>query len=356
MATLIYDRDIDAKALAGQTVAVIGYGSQGEAHARNLHDSGVDVVVGLRPGSSGVAAAEAAGLRVTDAASATAEADVVAMLVPDTAAPSVYRDSVAPNLRQGALLLFAHGFNIHFGEIDPPDGVDVGMVAPKSPGHLVRRLYEAGGGVPSLYAVWRDATGTARARTLAYAGGIGSGKAGVLETTFAEETETDLFGEQAVLCGGVTSLVNAAFETLVEAGYQPELAYFETMHELKLIVDLMYQGGLSYMRYSISDTAEYGDYVSGPRLIDARVRDEMRKVLTEIQDGSFARRWIAEGAAGAPEFRRMRAKAAMAPIEAVGAELRAAMSFISPKQPPAGWSDSAGQGSAPEKAAAEVGA
>jgi ketol-acid reductoisomerase len=339
MTKLIYDRDIDAGALAGQRVAVIGYGSQGEAHARNLHDSGIDVVVGLRPDSRSAAGAREAGLAVTDAAQATATADVVMMLVPDTAAPAVYRDEVEPNLHKGALLLFAHGFNIHFGEIDPPGGVDVGMVAPKGPGHLVRRLYTEGGGVPALYAVHRDPTGTARARTLAYAQGIGAGRAGVLETSFAEETETDLFGEQAVLCGGVTALVNAGFETLVEAGYQPELAYFETMHELKLIVDLMYAGGLSYMRYSISDTAEFGDYVSGPRIIDERVRAEMQRILAEIRDGSFAQRWIAEGAAGGNDFRRMRAEAARAPIEAVGAELRAAMSFLSPKQPPAGWAD-----------------
>jgi len=339
MTKLIYDRDTDPAALANQTVAVIGYGSQGEAHARNLADSGLDVVVGLRAGSRGEAVAREAGLRVTDPASAVAQADVVALLVPDTAAPSVYEQSVEPNLRDGALLLFAHGFNIHFDAIKPPATVDVGMVAPKSPGHLVRRLYEQGGGVPSLYAVYQDATGTARARTLAYAAGIGSGKAGILETTFAEETETDLFGEQAVLCGGVTSLVNAGFETLVEAGYQPELAYFETMHELKLIVDLMYQGGLSYMRYSISDTAEYGDYVSGPRLIDQRVRDEMKRVLGEIQDGSFARRWIEEGRRGGPEFRRLRTERAKAPIETVGDELRSHMTFINPQHPPAGWAD-----------------
>ncbi|MCA1587858.1 MAG: ketol-acid reductoisomerase [Chloroflexi bacterium] len=340
MTKLIYDADIDASALDGQTVAVIGYGSQGEAHSRNLADSGVGVVVGLRPDSSSAGRARDAGLRVTDAASATQEANVVMVLVPDTAAPSVYHAEIEPNLREGALLMFAHGFNIHFGEIDPPGGVDVGMVAPKGPGHLVRRLYEAGGGVPALFAVHRDATGTARARTLAYARGIGSSRAGVLETTFAEETETDLFGEQAVLCGGVTSLVNAGFETLVDAGYQPELAYFETMHELKLIVDLMYQGGLQYMRYSISDTAEYGDYVSGPRIVDERIRAEMRKILAEIQDGSFAKRWIEEGRRGAPEFKRLRAENARARIEGVGAELRSHMDFINPKAPPAGWAES----------------
>ncbi len=339
MTRLIYDADIDASALDGQTVAVIGYGSQGEAHARNLSESGIDVVVGLRPDSASAQRAGEAGLRVTDAGSATAQADVVMVLVPDTAAPAVYRDEIEPNLRDGSLLMFAHGFNIHFGEIDPPGGVDVGMVAPKGPGHLVRRLYEGGGGVPALFAVHRDATGTARQRTLAYARGIGAGKAGVLETSFAEETETDLFGEQAVLCGGVTSLVQAGFDTLVDAGYQPELAYFETMHELKLIVDLMYQGGLAYMRYSISDTAEYGDYVSGPRIVNEATREEMRRILGEIQDGSFARRWIEEGRTGAGEFRRMRAEHATARIEEVGAELRSHMSFIDPKSAPEGWAE-----------------
>jgi ketol-acid reductoisomerase len=341
----IYDSDIDRTALDGQTVAVIGYGSQGEAHAQNLKESGVDVVVGLRPESTSADRARGAGLRVTDAASAAAAARVVMVLVPDTAAPKVYRESIEANLDDGDLLLFAHGFNIHFGQIDPPGGVDVGMVAPKGPGHIVRRLYTDGAGVPALYAVHRDATGTGRARTLAYASAIGAGKAGILETTFAEETETDLFGEQAVLCGGVTSLVQAGFDTLVEAGYQPELAYFETMHELKLIVDLMYQGGLQYMRYSISDTAEYGDYVSGPRLIDESVRERMRQILTEIQDGTFARRWIAEGEAGAPEFKALRAENARARIEEVGAELRSKMSFLNPQSPPRGWSgEPAGSG------------
>jgi ketol-acid reductoisomerase len=330
MTKLIYDADIDASALDGQTVAVIGYGSQGEAHARNLFESGVDVVVGLRPSSTSAERAREAGLRVTDAGSATADASVVMMLVPDTAAPSVYHAEVEPNLREGALLMFAHGFNIHFGEVDPPGGIDVGMVAPKGPGHLVRRLYEGGGGVPALYAVHRDATGTARNRTLAYARGIGAGRAGILETTFAEETETDLFGEQAVLCGGTTALVQAAFETLVEAGYQPELAYFETMHELKLIVDLMYRGGLNFMRFSVSDTAEYGDYVSGPRIIDETVRERMRAVLAEIQDGSFAARWIAENDAGRGEFERLRAADRDHQIEQVGAELRAQMPFLNP--------------------------
>ena len=349
MTKLIYDRDIDPAALAGQSIAVIGYGSQGEAHARNLADSGHRVVVGLRPGSASAARAEAAGLPVRDAGAATAEAQVVVMLVPDTAAPAIYEQEVAPNLRDGALLLFAHGFNIHYGTIRPSERVDVGMVAPKGPGHLLRRVYTEGGGVPSLFAVHQDATGTARARTLAYGGAIGAGRAGILETTFAEETETDLFGEQTVLCGGVTALLQAGFETLVEAGYQPELAYFETMHELKLIVDLMYQGGLRYMRYSVSDTAEYGDYVSGPRVIDERVREEMRRILAEIQDGSFARRWIEEGRRGAPEFRRLRAENARAPIETVGAELRAHMAFIGPKAPPEGWTEIGGSGT-PEPA------
>jgi ketol-acid reductoisomerase len=354
MSKTIYDNDIDRSALDGQRVAVIGYGSQGEAHARNLSESGVDVVVGLRPDSSSADRAREAGLRVTDPASAAAEATVVMLLVPDTAAPKVYRESVEANLRDGDLLLFAHGFNIHFGQIDPPGGVDVGMVAPKGPGHIVRRLYTEGAGVPALFAVHRDSTGTGRARTLAYASAIGAGRAGILETSFAEETETDLFGEQAVLCGGVTALVQAGFETLVDAGYQPELAYFETMHELKLIVDLMYQGGLQYMRFSVSDTAEYGDYVSGPRLIDEGVRERMRQILAEIQDGSFARRWIAEGEAGGPEFRRMRAENARSRIEPVGAELRSLMTFLDPKSPPPGW---AGEGAREEsKGAAAVSA
>jgi ketol-acid reductoisomerase len=329
MTKLIYDADIDASALDGQVVAIIGYGSQGEAHARNLSESGVDVVVGLRPESASADRAREAGLRVTDAATATAAANVVMVLVPDTAAPSVYHAEIEPNLRDGALLMFAHGFNIHFGEVDPPGGIDVGMVAPKGPGHLVRRLYEGGGGVPALFAVHRDATGTARDRTLAYARGIGAGKAGILETTFAEETETDLFGEQAVLCGGVTSLVTAGFETLVEAGYQPELAYFETMHELKLIVDLMYRGGLNFMRFSVSDTAEYGDYVSGPRVAEG-VKTAMKDVLSDIQSGSFANRWIAEQESGGGEFARLRQQDKEHQIEQVGRDLRAQMLFLNP--------------------------
>jgi ketol-acid reductoisomerase len=328
MTTILYDRDIDASALDGQRVAIIGFGSQGEAHARNLQESGVEVVVGLREGSRAVEAARAAGLEVTDPASAASGADVVMMLVPDTTAPSVYHESVEPNLKPGALLMFAHGFNIHFGQIDPPGGVDVGMVAPKGPGHLVRRLYEEGAGVPALYAVGRDATGTGRARTLAYASAIGAGRAGILETTFAEETETDLFGEQSVLCGGISTLVEAGFDTLVRAGYQPEIAYFECLHELKLIVDLIYEGGLSWMRYSISDTAEWGDYMSGPRIVDEGVRDRMRQVLAEIQDGTFAEEWLGEAGAGFPHFLAMRREARGSELERVGRELRPMMPWL----------------------------
>jgi ketol-acid reductoisomerase len=329
-ARMYYDNDADPSALSGQRVAIIGYGSQGHAHALNLHESGVDVIVGLQPGSKSRPLAEEAGLRVANVADAVKAADVVMILVPDTGQKAVYDAEIAPNLRDGQLLMFAHGFNIHFGRIDPPGNVDVGMVAPKGPGHLLRSVYQAGGGVPALFAVHRDASGTARARTLAYARALGNTRAGVLETTFAEETETDLFGEQSVLCGGTASLVKMAFETLVEAGYQPELAYFETMHELKLIVDLLYRGGLNFMRFSVSDTAEYGDYVSGPRIIDDHVRETMRQVLKEIQDGSFARRWIAESDGGRQEFERLRAQDRNHQIEQVGAELRAQMAFLNP--------------------------
>jgi len=329
-ARMYYDNDADPSALSGQTVAIIGYGSQGHAHALNLHESGVDVIVGLAPGSKSRPLAEEAGLRVADVADAVKAADAIMILVPDTGQKAVYDTDIAPNLRPGQLVMFAHGFNIHFGRIDPPGDVDVGMVAPKGPGHLLRSVYQAGGGVPALFAVHRDASGTARARTLAYARALGSTRAGVLETTFAEETETDLFGEQSVLCGGTASLVKMAFETLVEAGYQPELAYFETMHELKLIVDLLYRGGLNFMRFSVSDTAEYGDYVSGPRIIDERVRETMRAVLGDIQDGSFAKRWIAENDSGRHEFERMRAADRDHQIEQVGAELRSQMAFLNP--------------------------
>ncbi len=340
-AKMYYDNDADPSSLAGQTVAIIGYGSQGHAHALNLHESGVDVVVGLQPGSKSRPLAEEAGLRVADVGDAVKAADAIMILVPDTGQKAVYDSEIAPNLRAGQLLMFAHGFNIHFGRIDPPGNVDVGMVAPKGPGHLLRSVYQAGGGVPALFAVHRDASGTARARVLAYARALGSTRAGVLETTFAEETETDLFGEQSVLCGGTASLVKMAFETLVEAGYQPELAYFETMHELKLIVDLLYRGGLNFMRFSVSDTAEYGDYVSGPRIIDERVRTTMRQVLAEIQDGTFAKRWIAESDGGRHEFERMRAADRDHQIEKVGAELRAQMAFLNPVTVVAGQAQAA---------------
>ena len=328
-ATMYYDNDADAAALEGQTIAIIGYGSQGHAHARNLHESGFEVVVGLKPGSKSRALAEEAGLRVADVAEAVQAADVIMIAVPDTLQKSVYDTDIAPHLRPGQLLMFAHGFNIRFGRIQPPDTVDVGMVAPKGPGHLLRSVYEAGGGVPALFAVENDATGTARQRVLAYARGIGSTRAGVLETTFKEETETDLFGEQALLCGGVSALIKAAFETLVEAGYQPELAYFETMHELKLIVDLMYRGGLNFMRFSVSDTAEFGDYVSGPRVTEG-AKAAMKDVLTDIQSGSFADRWIAVQEAGGEDFRRLREQDRGHQIEQVGADLRAKMPFLKP--------------------------
>src|SRR6202795_429094 len=292
-ARMYYDNDADPAALAGQTVAIIGDGSQGHAHAVNLHESGGDVIVGVQPGSKSQPLAEEAVLRVSNVPDAVKAADVVMILVPDTGQKAVYDAEIAPNLRDGQLVMFAHGFNIHFGRIDPPGNVDVGMVAPKGPGHLLRSVFQAGGGVPALFAVHRDATGTARARTLAYARALGNTRAGVLETTFAEETETDLFGEQSVLCGGTAALVKMAFETLVGAGYQPELAYFETMHELKLIVDLMYRGGLNFMRFTVSDTAEYGDYVSGPRIIDDHVRATMQAVLKDIQDGAVAKHWVA---------------------------------------------------------------
>jgi ketol-acid reductoisomerase len=335
-ARMYYDPDADPTALAGQTVAIIGYGSQGHAHALNLHESGVDVVVGLAPTSRSRDLAAEAGLRVADVAEAVRAADVIMILVPDTSQKAVYDESIAPDLRPGQLLMFAHGFNIHFERIVPPADIDVGMVAPKGPGHLVRSVYRAGGGVPALFAVHQDHTGSARGRVLAYARALGTTRAGVLETTFKEETETDLFGEQAVLCGGTSSLVKAGFETLVEAGYQPELAYFEVLHELKLIVDLMYRGGLDFMRFSVSDTAEYGDYVSGPRIIDQHVRDTMHQVLTEIQDGTFARRWIAENEAGRPEFERLRMQDHDSLIERTGRRLRAQMPFLDPIEVQAG--------------------
>jgi len=328
-ARMYYDNDADPAALEGQTVAIVGYGSQGHAHARNLHESGIDVVVGLKPGSKSRALAQEAGLRVADVPDAVQAADVIMIAVPDTLQKSVYDAEIEPHLRPGQLLMFAHGFNIRFGRIQPPATIDVGMVAPKGPGHLLRSVYEAGGGVPALFAVENDASGTARQRVLAYARGIGSTRAGVLETTFKEETETDLFGEQALLCGGVSALIKAAFETLVEAGYQPELAYFETMHELKLIVDLMYRGGLNFMRFSVSDTAEYGDYVSGPRVAEG-VKTTMKDVLADIQSGAFAERWIAEQESGGAQFARMREQDREHQIEQVGRDLRAQMAFLNP--------------------------
>jgi ketol-acid reductoisomerase len=328
MATIHYEKDTDSKVLADDGIAVLGFGSQGHAHALNLRDSGFDVRVGLRSGSASRARAEAAGLRVLDTADAVREASVVMVLLPDTSQAAAYAADIEPNLEAGDMLMFAHGFNIHFGTITPPEGVDVTMIAPKGPGHLLRRTYEQGIGTPGLVAVHRDATGTARARALAYAAGIGCARAGVIETTFQEETETDLFGEQTVLCGGASSLVRAGFDTLVEAGYQPEIAYFECLHELKLIVDLMYEGGLSWMRYSISDTAEYGDYTRGPRIVDEHVRAEMRKVLDEIQGGEFAKEWIAEAESGFPEFLRLRSEARTSQLEEVGRELRRMMPWL----------------------------
>jgi len=331
MAQLYYDNDADSSMLSGKTVAVIGYGSQGHAHALNLHDSGVNVVIGLHAGSKSAAKAQADGLTVMSVADATKAADVVMVLIPDTKQGAVYRDEIAPNLKDGAMLMFAHGFNIHFKQIVPPPTVDVAMVAPKSPGHRVRELYTEGAGTPALFAVYQDATGQARARTLAYAKGIGTTRAGVIETTFKEETETDLFGEQAVLCGGVTALVRSGFETLVKAGYQPEVAYFEVLHELKLIVDLMYQGGLSYMWYSVSDTAEHGGYEVGDKF-ESLVKEEMAGVLTRIQDGSFARDWIAENEAGLPNFKARRQREHDLMIEEVGETLRGMMPFLNAKK------------------------
>jgi ketol-acid reductoisomerase len=329
MATVYYEKDADPGLIAGRKVAILGYGSQGHAHALNLRDSGVDVRVGLRDGSSSKAKAEAAGLRVLPIAEATAEADVIMVLLPDTEQKGVYDADVAPNLRDGDALLFAHGFNIRFERVVPPAGVDVAMVAPKGPGHLVRRTYEEGGGVPSLVAVHQDATGKARDLALSYAHAIGGTRAGVLETTFDEETETDLFGEQVVLCGGLTSLIKAGFETLVDAGYQPESAYFECLHEVKLIVDLMYENGIAGMRYSISDTAEYGDVTRGPRIVNEETKAEMRRILDEIRSGKFAEEWIAENENGRPNFQRLRDADKTHPIEQVGTELRGMMPWIS---------------------------
>ncbi len=328
-----YDKDIDCRALAGKTIAVIGYGSQGHAHANNLKESGCKVVVGLREDSPSRKEAEAQALPVRTAAEATRISDVVMMLVPDELAPRIYRDEIAPNLRAGAALAFAHGFGVHFKKIVPPDTADVFMVAPKGPGHLVRTEFARGRGVPCLVAVHQDRSGNARALALAYASAIGGGRAGILETTFKEETETDLFGEQAVLCGGLTSLITAGFETLVEAGYAPEMAYFECMHEMKLIVDLLYEGGLAKMRYSISNTAEYGDLTRGPRVVNAATRTEMQRLLADIQSGRFADEWMAECEAGKPSFTRLETEGLRHPIEEVGKRLRSMMPWLNAEAP-----------------------
>lgn len=328
MARLYYDTDANLDLFAGKTIAIIGYGSQGHAHALNLKDSGVNVIVGLYPGSKSAAKAEAAGLTVKNVADAAKVADFIMILLPDEVQKSVYKNEIEPNLEEGNILAFAHGFNIHFGQVLPPTNVDVVMVAPKGPGHLVRRTYEQGEGVPALFAVYQDASGKARDRALAYAKGIGGTRAGVLETTFREETETDLFGEQAVLCGGLSALIKAGFETLVNAGYQPELAYFECLHEVKLIVDLVVEGGLATMRDSISNTAEYGDYTRGPRIVTDETKAEMRKILSEIQSGQFAREFVLENQAGKPGFTALRRQEAEHPIEEVGKELRAMFSWL----------------------------
>ncbi len=332
MATIRYEKDADLSLIRSKKVAIIGYGSQGHAHALNLKESGVDVRIGLPEGSKSRAKAKEAGLAVKTVREAAAEADVIMILVPDTTQKKVYEEEIKPGLVAGNTLMFAHGFNIHFKQIEPPKDVDVSMIAPKSPGHRVRETYQEGGGVPALLAVYQDASGKADAQALSYAAGIGSARAGVLTTTFKEETETDLFGEQAVLCGGASELVKAGFQTLVDAGYQPEIAYFECLHELKLIVDLMYQGGLNYMRYSVSTTAEWGDYVSGPRVVNDDTRKEMKKILGEIQDGTFAKRWIDENEKGLPKFLEIRRREQEQLLEKVGVDLRRMMPFVNPKE------------------------
>ncbi len=325
---MFYDAECPPR--LGERVAILGYGSQGHAHALNLKDAGEDVRVGLYAHSRSRERAQEHGLRIFEVAEAVKDADVVVVLTPDVGQASLYRDFIQAHLRPGMMLMFAHGFSIHYGQVVPPAGVDVTMVAPKAPGHLVRSTYLEGAGTPALLAIHQDATGRALQRTLAYARALGAGRAGILQTTFKEETETDLFGEQAVLCGGISQLIKTGFETLVEAGYQPELAYFEVLHEMKLIVDLMYRGGLSFMRYSVSDTAEYGDYISGPRVIDGHVRETMRQVLREIQDGSFAERWIDENANQRQQFLALRQQNAEHPIEQVGGRLRALMPWLQP--------------------------
>ena len=328
MAKLFYNKDIDESLIKGKKIAILGYGSQGHAHALNLKDSGNDVIVGLYEGSKSKEKAENDGLEVVSNIEATKESDIIMFALPDTVQSSVYKEEVSPNLSEGKTIMFAHGFTIFYKQIIPPEFVDVTMIAPKAPGHRVRKVFESGLGVPCLVAVHQDVSGKAKEQALAYGVGIGGGRAGILETTFKEETETDLFGEQAVLCGGVTSLVQNAFEVLVEAGYQPESAYFEVLHELKLIVDLMYQGGMGQMRYSVSDTAEYGDYSRGPRVVDSKVKDNMRKILDEIQDGTFAKEWITENDEGLPRFKRLREENNIHPIEKIGKELRDMMPWL----------------------------
>lgn len=331
MANIYYDDSCDLNLLKGKTIAVIGYGSQGHAQAQNMKDSGLKVIIGLRDGSKSVKEAKEAGFDVFSVAEAAKKADIIQILAPDTIQADMYKADIEPNLSEGKALVFSHGFNIHYDLITPPKNVDVYMVAPKGPGHLVRRVYTEGGGVPCLIAIYQDATGQAKARALAHASGVGGGRAGILETSFREETETDLFGEQAVLCGGVANLIMSGFETLTEAGYDPEIAYFECLHEVKLITDLIYEGGLARMRYSISDTAEYGDYISGPRIIDAGVKARMKDVLTDIQKdkgAAFAKRWMADTKAGYPEYKKLKEKNAAHPIEDVGRKLRSMMKWL----------------------------
>jgi len=331
MAKIYYDKDCNLKLLQGKTIGIVGYGSQGHAHAQNLRDSGCQVIVAEAKGTPGWKSAKDAGFKVMTAAEMAKEADIIIMLAPDNLHREIYYSSIEKGLAKGKTLMFAHGFNIHYGQVVPPKNIDVTMIAPKCPGHMLRQLYTEGAGPPAIVAVHQDASGKALATALAYAKGIGCGRAGVIETTFAEETETDLFGEQTVLCGGVSSLIKAGFETLIEAGYQPEIAYFEVCNELKLIVDLIYQGGLSYMRYSISDTAEYGDYTRGPRVIDEMVKEEMMEILAEIQDGTFAKEWILENQAGRPVYNALKRMDEEHPLELVGRELREMMPWLKKK-------------------------
>ncbi|MDQ0203533.1 ketol-acid reductoisomerase [Pectinatus haikarae] len=332
MAKVYYDQDVNWDAISGKKVAIIGYGSQGHAHALNLKESGIDITVGLYAGSKSAQKAKDAGLKVAEVADAVKDADITMILIPDEIQAKIYKTEIAPNLKAGSALAFAHGFNIHFQQIQPPEDIDVFMVAPKGPGHLVRRTFAEGGGVPDIFAVYQDASGKAWDIALAYARGIGGTRSGVIKTTFQEETETDLFGEQAVLCGGITHLITAGFETLVKAGYQPEIAYFECFHEMKLIVDLMYEGGMAKMRHSISDTAEYGDYTAGPRLVTDKTKKEMENILTDIQDGSFATKWLTENKAGRAQFYAMRRRHAEHQIEEVGGKLRKMMSWLDKKE------------------------